>query len=60
MECMIPLNKRNTKNPKLIPQGNPVCEAGLAMWKDGKFSDSGRTSQRSIVVEQNTSLFQMI
>lgn len=26
-ECIIPLNKRNTKNPKLLPQGNPVCEA---------------------------------
>ena len=45
-ECVIPLNRRNTKNPKLLPQGNPVCEAGLAMWKDGKFSDSGRTSQK--------------
>ena len=41
-ECIIPLNKRNTKNPKLLPQGNPICEAGLAMWKDGKFSDCGR------------------
>lgn len=45
-ECIIPLNKRNTKNPKLLPQGNPVCEAGLAMWKDGKFSDCGRTRQK--------------
>ena len=31
-ECIIPLNKRSTKNPKLLPQGNPVCDAGLAMW----------------------------
>ena len=45
-ECMIPLNKRNTKDPKLLPQGNPICEAGLAMWKDGKFSDNGRTRQK--------------
>lgn len=45
-ECVIPLNKRNTKNPKLLPQGNPICNAGLAMWKDGKFSDSGRTRQK--------------
>ncbi len=45
-ECIIPLNKRNTKNPKLLPQGNPVCEAGLAMWKDGKFSDRDRTRQK--------------
>lgn len=39
-------NKRNTKNPKLLPQGNPVCAAGLATWKDGKFSDNGRTRQK--------------
>ena len=45
-ECIIPLNKRNTKKPKLLPQGNPVCEAGLAMWKDGKCSDCGRTRQK--------------
>ena len=45
-ECIIPLNKRNAKNPSLLPQGNPICEAGLAMWKDGKFSDSGRTRQK--------------
>ncbi len=25
---------------------NPVCEAGLAMWKAGKFSDHGRTRQK--------------
>ena len=43
---MIPLNRRNTQNPKLLPQRNPVCEAWLAMWKDGKFSDSGRTRQK--------------
>lgn len=45
-ECIIPLNKRNSKNPKLFPQGNPICEAGPAMWKDGKFSDRGRTRQK--------------
>lgn len=45
-ECTIPLNKRNTKDPKLLPQGNPVCEAGFTMWKDGKFSDSGRSRQK--------------
>lgn len=38
-ECIIPLNKRNAKNPTLLPQGNAICEAGLAMWKYGKFSD---------------------
>lgn len=47
-ECIIPLNKRNTKNPKLLPQGNPVCEAGLAMWKDGKFSDRGCTKYMTL------------
>lgn len=45
-ECFIPLNRRNTKNPKKLPAGNPICEAGLAMRKDGKFSDRGRTRQK--------------
>ena len=45
-ECIIPINKRNTKTPKLLSQGNPICQAGLAMWKDGKFSDNGRTRQK--------------
>ena len=38
-EAVIPLNKRNTKNPQMLPSGNPICEAGLAMNKDGKTSD---------------------
>lgn len=38
-ECMIPLNKRNTKNTKLLPAGTPVCEAGLSMNHDGKSYD---------------------
>lgn len=45
-ECVIPLNKRNTKNPKKLASGHPICEAGLAMHKDGKFSDNGRTRQK--------------
>lgn len=45
-ECVIPLNKRNTKNPKNLSSGHPICEAGLAMHKDGKFSDNGRTRQK--------------
>ena len=45
-ECFIPLNKRNTKNPKKLASGHPICEAGLAMHKDGKFSDNGRTRQK--------------
>ena len=38
-EAVIPLNKRGTKNPKKLPVGNLVCEAGLAMSKDGKTTD---------------------
>ena len=38
-EAVIPLNKRGTKNPKLLSCGNPICEAGMAMSKDGKTSD---------------------
>lgn len=45
-DCMIPLNKQNTKKPKLLPQGNRICQAGLAMWKDSKFSNCGRTRQK--------------
>ena len=30
-ECVIPLNKRNTKNPVRLPCGAPICEAGLAI-----------------------------
>ena len=45
-ECIIPLNKRNTKNPKKLSSGHPICEAGLAMHKDGKLSDNGRTRQK--------------
>lgn len=45
-ECFIPINKRNTKNPKKLSTGHPICEAGLAMHKDGNFSDNGRTRQK--------------
>lgn len=45
-ECFIPLNTRNTKNTKKLPTGIPLCEAGLAMWKDGKCKDNGRTRQK--------------
>lgn len=45
-ECFIPLNKRNSKQLKTLPRGNPICEAGLAMHRDGKFSDRGRTRQK--------------
>lgn len=45
-ERFIPINPRNTKNPKLIPIGIPVCEAGLAMHKDGKDRSRNRTRQK--------------
>ena len=45
-DCVIPLNKRNTKNPKKLPSGHPICEAGLAMNKDGKCRSEGRVRQK--------------
>lgn len=45
-ECFIPINKRNTKNLKLLPIGHPVCDAGLAMNKDGKDHSRNRTRQK--------------
>lgn len=34
------------KTPKKLPAGNILCDAGLAMNKDGKFSDNDRTRQK--------------
>lgn len=45
-ECVIPLNPRNTKQPKMTAVGNVVCEAGFAMHKDGKDSSGGRCRQK--------------
>ena len=45
-ECIIPLNRRNTKDKKLLPVGVPVCEAGLAMNRDGKCHDRNRVRQK--------------
>ena len=45
-EAFIPLNPRGTKDLKALPAGNPVCEAGFAMHKDGKTTDNGRTRQK--------------
>lgn len=45
-DCVIPLNPRGTKDCKKLPIGNPICEAGLAMHRDGKFTDRGRTRQK--------------
>jgi hypothetical protein len=45
-DCYIPINPRNTKNPKLLPIGNPTCPAGLAMNRDGKFFNRNRHLQK--------------
>ena len=45
-EAFIPLNPRGTKDLKALPAGNPVCEAGFAMHKDGKTTNNGRTRQK--------------
>lgn len=45
-DVFIPLNQRNTKDPAKLPVGNLLCDAGLAMHKDGKTSDNGRTRQK--------------
>jgi len=44
-EAFIPLKKRRTKRDSL-PAGNLICDAGLAMHKDGKTTDNGRTRQK--------------
>ena len=45
-EAFIPLNPRGTKDSKALSAGNPVCEAGFAMHKDGKMTNNGRTRQK--------------
>jgi hypothetical protein len=45
-DCYIPINPRNTQNPVLLPIGNPICEAGLAMNRNGKSHDNNRTRQQ--------------
>jgi hypothetical protein len=45
-ECFIPINPRNTKNPKMLSIGHPLCDAGFAMRKDGKTYDNNRTRQK--------------
>jgi len=45
-DCVIPLNTRNTKNPKKLPAGNPICDAGLAMHKNGTYNDGKRTRKQ--------------
>jgi len=45
-ECFIPINPRNTKDLKLLPIGHPLCDAGLAMNKDGTDHSGNRTRQK--------------
>jgi hypothetical protein len=45
-ECFIPINPRGTKKHKLLPVGNPICDAGLSMHRDGKFTEKGNTRQK--------------
>ena len=45
-EAVIPLNKRNTRKTASLAAGNPICEAGLAMRKDGKTRSEGRLRQK--------------
>ena len=44
-EAFIPLKKHKTKHSALSA-GNLICDAGLAMHKDGKTTDNGRTRQK--------------
>ena len=45
-ECFIPINPRNTKNPKLLPIGNPFVKPGFAMNKDRRDYSRNRTRQK--------------
>lgn len=45
-EAAIPLNKRNTRKTVSLAVGNPICDAGLAMRKDGKTRSEGRLRQK--------------
>jgi hypothetical protein len=45
--CFIPLNQRRTKkNRKTLACGNPICEAGFAMQKDGHQYLKGSIKQK--------------
>jgi len=45
-DCVIPLNIRNTKDLRLLRVGVPLCDAGLAMNRDGKDYSGNRTRQK--------------
>ena len=44
--AFIPLNPRGKKGKKLLPAGNVICDAGLAMHKDGRQYFSDRIKQK--------------
>lgn len=60
-KAFIAKNRHNTKDIDTLPCGNPICEAGLAMHKDGKqylknsikqkYCCSFRTSKMIIKIE---------
>lgn len=45
-DAVIPLNKRNAKNPDKLPSGRLNCDAGLAMRKDGTIFDRSKNRLR--------------
>ncbi len=45
-KAFIAKNKRNTKQLETLPSGNPICEAGFAMHKDGKQYLKGSIKQK--------------
>ena len=44
-EAFLPIKKRYSKG-KDLPAGNLICDAGVAMHKDGKTTDNNRTRQK--------------
>ena len=46
---MIRLKKRIQKNLKELSSEHPICDAELAMYKEGKSSDPGRTVRNTAV-----------
>jgi hypothetical protein len=45
-DAFIPINPRNTKDTNLLPIGVPLCEAGLAMHRNGKSLSQNCTRQK--------------
>ena len=45
-DAFIPINPRNTKDIMLLPIGVPLCDAGLAMHKNGRCLSQNRSMQK--------------